>query len=128
MMPSSSTTVAAFTSSSVTTTLWVGETGVRSARTMKVTKADSSARPTTIGPTMRDSPRFAGAPASAASAVAACATGIGPCEQNWKSGRHVEERTTRLGRSPLLMLLYNNVAELRRFRGAKAEIQLPVGQ
>ena len=53
MMPSSSSTVAAFTRSSVTTTLWVGAIGVRSARTTKVTKADSSASTTASGPSTR---------------------------------------------------------------------------
>ena len=45
MMPSSSSTVTAFTSSSVTTTSWVGEIGVKSARTMKVMKADKQRKP-----------------------------------------------------------------------------------
>ena len=91
--PSSSSTVAAFTSSSVTTTLWVGGIGVKSARTMKVTKADSSARPTAIGPSIRVSPRLAGGATSAVSALAACSTLMDPCQrmaERWrlrKNGR-----------------------------------------
>ena len=64
MTASSSTTVAAFTNSRLTTTLCVGKSGVRSASTTKVAKADNKASPTAIGPRMRVSPRAAGALAS----------------------------------------------------------------
>ena len=77
MMPSSSSTVTALASSSVTTTPWVGASGVRSARTMKVRNADSSARMTVSAPKMRVSPRFAGGPDSAVSAVG-CSTLMNP--------------------------------------------------
>jgi hypothetical protein len=40
--------------------------------------------------------------------------------KNSESGRQLDERPNRLGPSPALMLLYNNVAELRQFRGAKS--------
>ena len=53
MTPSSRSTVSALISSSVTTTWWVGAIGVRPASTTKVTKADSSASPTAIGPSTR---------------------------------------------------------------------------
>ena len=93
MMLSSSSTVTAFTSNSVTTTLCVGEIGVRSARTMKVMKAESRAKPTTTGPTVRDSLGFAGAAPIVASAVAACSTVINPRRKRTGSNRPIWTRT-----------------------------------
>src|SRR5262245_2275088 len=116
MIVSSNSIVVAFASSSVTTTLCVGESGVKSARTMNVTNADSSANPTVIGPRMRLSPRLAGALASAVSAVAACSTLICPCRGSGCGGSRCTITPKRALDWPFygLMLLYNNVAKLRQ--------------
>ncbi len=99
--PSSSSTAAAFTKSSVTTTLWVGGIGVKSARTIKVTKAESSARPTAIGPSSRASPRFVGGATSAASALAACSALMDPCQRMARRLAAPEEWARRgIGPSP----------------------------
>src|ERR1041385_4255830 len=115
MMPTSRKTVAALIRSSVTTTAWVGVIGVRSARTTKVAKADSIASAAASGPSTRTARLVAGA---ATSAGVVCSTlAILVIQPREKLGQPQQEQS-RVGANGPLMLLYNNVAELRQLFGA----------
>src|SRR6185312_8963020 len=72
MTPSNRRPVAAFTRSSVTTTVWVGMIGVRPANTRKVMTAESMASTTSAGPTMRTLPRRSFGSLTRVSALTAC--------------------------------------------------------
>src|SRR5262245_16569357 len=119
-------TVTAFASSSVTTTSCVGAIGVRPASTTKVTSAESNASATAATPSARGIHPEGGAEAAVISSVVAA----------WptlviESSRPKREPVTVRGNTPVqvpptdrwcreLMLLYNNVAGLRQFRGARS--------
>ena len=64
----------ALTSSSVSTTSWVGRIGVKFASTTNVASADNSASATAISPMSRASPPGVGVAAVASSAVTAWPT------------------------------------------------------
>src|SRR5947207_14378194 len=119
MIASSSKTVTALTSRSVSTTSWVGRIGVRFASTRKVTSADNSASATATTPRMRASRPGAGAAAVASSAVAAWPTFVmyseRPVRNHREAARHtLNERAPSPPMLAKLRLLYNNVAELRQ--------------
>ena len=129
MTPSSRNTVSALISSSVTTTSWVGAIGVRSASTTKVTKADSSASPAAIGPEHADRavrPRARRFRRARPDPRWRCLSS-GPSSPGGKPsladapGQAPEADPE----SAPLMLLYNNVAELRQFLGVGISATLP---
>jgi hypothetical protein len=104
--------------SSRTTTLWVGAIGVSPASTTKVTSADRTASATAMIPRSRTKPPGAGdVVADTRSAVAVWPTLV--MQFCFAQNRVYGTSTRADGRSPAspLMLLYNNVAELRQFRG-----------
>src|SRR5262245_51345406 len=124
MTATSRSTVAAFVSSSVTTTSCVGGIGVRPASTTKVTSAESSASATATTPSARGIHPDVGAAAAFISSVVAAwpMLVIDSSRPKRQPAQRVEIRPLRCplidGSSRLLMLLYNKVAGLRQFRGA----------
>ncbi len=117
-------TVTALARRSVTTTSCVGGIGVRPASTTKVTRADSKATATAAKPSARGSHPGGGAAAGVtSSAVAAWPTLVINSSRPKRQPVIAREDHTPFGCPPInrwdyaLMLLYNNVAGLRQFRG-----------
>src|SRR6185437_1620833 len=88
---------------------------------MKVRNADNRATPTASGPSSLIPLRLAAGATRAASALAACSTLIEPCQRMVKTAAANNQSPVRR-RPPELMLLYNNVAELRQNRGIKTTV------
>ena len=123
---SSSSTVTMLTARRVTTTSWVGAIGVSPASTTKVTSAESTASATATMPSSRTQPPGAGvAAADTSSALAVWPTLVMQTRLARPERWHV--RSCRSDEPPLLPLmhLYNNVAELRQFRGSQSRM-LPI--
>src|SRR4051812_14982038 len=124
MKPTSRKTVVALIRSSVTTTECVGAIGVKSASTTKVAKADAMARAAASAPKVRRARPVAGLGVNSAG-VAWSTLAILVIEP--QHSRQPHRALPRMGRISPLMLLYNNVAELRQLIGGQIDANLGAG-
>ena len=119
MMASRSSPVTALPSNSLTTTSCTGEIGVRPESTRNVAVADSNATPTATAPISREAIGIGAAAAGSSGADLINSrhnlrprTQLLAADRDWK--RQIEPH-----HPPRVMLLYNNVAQLRQLLGVR---------